>query len=300
MPSTIPRGAIRWSQPLAGTYYWSGLAYDQRRVFAVTFGGLLRAFNADSGALEWSAQLQGQYSFSSPPTATRGIVYDGGAGSGGTIYATSERTGALVWTQSVANGDHSSPAVDSHHIYVTYPDNYYAFDRLLGTPAWLTALGGDGGGGRTSVVARGHVYVRDWTTTGRILSTADGSTQGTLPSSTAPAIAGGIAYEMVDSTLTAFNRNGMGKQLWAFAGDGHLDTAPIVVGDKVWIGSSLGELYGLNRIAGPRRSYWSTNVGSDIPGPDEQNVSQPLSGLGANRTSLIVPAGPTLIDYRSR
>src|SRR4051794_34071461 len=32
-------GAERWSAPLPGTYYWSALAYDAGRVFAVTFDG---------------------------------------------------------------------------------------------------------------------------------------------------------------------------------------------------------------------------------------------------------------------
>ena len=38
-----------------------------------------------------------------------GIVYVGGAGSGGTLYAVSESAGNVLWTASVQNGDNSSP-----------------------------------------------------------------------------------------------------------------------------------------------------------------------------------------------
>jgi outer membrane protein assembly factor BamB len=86
-----------------------------------------------------------------------------------------------------------------------------------------------------------------------------------------------------------------GKTLWSFAGDGGLDTAPIAVGSTVYEGSSSGMLYGLNVSTG--KIAWSTNVGSGIPGPDKQNVSQPLTGLGAGQGLLVVPAGDQLSAY---
>ncbi|HWE11803.1 MAG TPA: PQQ-binding-like beta-propeller repeat protein [Solirubrobacteraceae bacterium] len=142
-------GATRWQHAIGGTYPWSGIAYDGGRVFVVNSDGLLTALDASTGDTVWSTQLPGQYSFSSPPTAVGGIVYDSGAGNGGTVYATSEAGGALLWSQPVANGDNSSPAVDGSNVYVTYPDNYYAFNRLTGALVWHDTPGGDGGGGRT-------------------------------------------------------------------------------------------------------------------------------------------------------
>ncbi|HEY5198571.1 MAG TPA: PQQ-binding-like beta-propeller repeat protein [Solirubrobacteraceae bacterium] len=288
-------GATVWSHALGGTYYWSALAYDGGRVFAVNYDGLLTAFDAVTGTIDWSAQLPGQYSFTSAPSATGGVVYDAGAGDGGTLYANDERTGALVWKDEVANGDDSSPAVDDGHVYVTYPDNYYAFDRLTGPLAWGVALGGDGGGGRTAVVAAGHVYVRDPVASNRILSAQDGSTQGPLGSTTAPAVGGGVAYEMVGATLEAVAGNGLGSVTWSFAGDGQLDTAPLLVGDTVYVGSATGQLYALDPESGT--VAWSTTLDQPITRPDEMNVSQPLTGLGAGGGALFVPAGDTLDAY---
>src|SRR3954447_6297514 len=87
-------GAVAWSRPLAHTYYWSALAYDGGRLFGLDYDGVLQAFTADRGAALWGRQLPGQYSFSSAPVATGGVVYTGGAGSGGTGPAARGRGGA--------------------------------------------------------------------------------------------------------------------------------------------------------------------------------------------------------------
>ena len=84
-------GATVWSQPISGTYHLSNAAYDSGQVFVVNFDGLLRAFDADTGTLNWSVQLAGgQYAFNSPPTASGGNVYVTGSGYGSTLYAVSE------------------------------------------------------------------------------------------------------------------------------------------------------------------------------------------------------------------
>jgi hypothetical protein len=54
-------------------------------------------------------------------------------------------------------------------------------------------------------------------------------------------------------------------------------------------------LYALN--AGTGALVWSTNVGAAILPPDEQNISQPLTGLGAGQDLLVVPAGNTVSAF---
>jgi outer membrane protein assembly factor BamB len=65
----------------------------------VSFDGLLRAFDATAGTLNWSVQLPGQHASSSLLLQTSGVVYVRGAGSGGTVYAVSETDGLVLWTQ---------------------------------------------------------------------------------------------------------------------------------------------------------------------------------------------------------
>jgi outer membrane protein assembly factor BamB len=286
-------GAILWSQPLGGTYNWSNAAYDAGRVFAVNSDGLMQAFDAATGSLDWSAKMPGQYLFSSPPTASGGIVYTGGAGSGGTVYAVSESNGALLWTQPVENGDHSSPALSGSGVFVSYACGLvYAFDPVSGTRQWFSNGPCEGGGGKTPVYNAGLVYARDPINGNKILNASTGALVGTFQADPAPAFDGNIGLFLSAGTLRAIEG---GTTLWSFAGDGGLDTAPIAVGGTVYEGSSSGMLYGLNAASG--KVVWSTNVGSGIPAPDEQNISQPLTGLGAGQGLLVVPAGDQLAAY---
>ena len=92
--------------------------------------------------------------------------------------------------------------------------------------------------------------------------------------------------------------SGLGTSAWDFTGDGSLVTAPLVVGGLVFVGSSSGELYALDAATGA--SSWSTNVGSAIPAPNEYNLFERTSGLGAANGTLIVPAaGNKLVAYRT-
>jgi outer membrane protein assembly factor BamB len=295
-------GHVLWSQSLGGTYWWSAAAYDGGRVFVVNFDGLLRAFTAGTGALAWSVQLPGQYAFTSAPTASNGVVYVGGAGSGGTLYAVSQATGQVLATRSVMNGDESSPALGGGGVFVSYACNQaYGFAESSLTPLWHYSTSCEGGGGKTPVYANGRVFTRDWNgnlvldaATGSLTGTF-GTTAGTPP---APAVDGNTMWLLEAGTLRALDVVS-GVATWSFAGDGQLQSAPLVVstaqGKVVFIGSASGLLYALDAATGSVLS--STNVGAAILRPDEQNVSQPLTGLGAGQGLLVVPAGSKVVGY---
>ncbi|HEU0316365.1 MAG TPA: PQQ-binding-like beta-propeller repeat protein, partial [Solirubrobacteraceae bacterium] len=291
-------GQTVWSHAIGGTYPWSGLAYDRGQVFALNTDGILTAFDAAAGSIRWSRQLPGQYSFTSAPTATDGIVYVGGAGSGGTLYAVHAVDGHLLWSQPVTNGDESSPAVDAQAVYVTYVcQQDYAFARVSGAPLWHHSTGCEGGGGKTPVVGGGSVFARDSPSGNVILSTTAGAGLGPFNAGPAPALAGGVLFALNGTTLTAVAGAGLGTNSWQFTGDGQLDSAPVVVGNLVFVGSASGELYARDAATGA--DVWSTNVGSAIVGPDEQNVAGPLTGLAAANGTLVVAAGSQLVAYRT-
>ncbi len=264
-------------------------------MFAVNSNGLLTAFDAATGASDWSRTLSGQYMFTSPPTAVGGYVYVGGAGSGGTLYAVSEASGALAWTGQVENGDHSSPAVDANGVYVGYAcDQDYAFAPVGGSLLWHHSTGCEGGGGKTPVLAGGDLFSRDGGEGDVILSASNGSVLGGFSSTFAPAAAGGALYTASTGTLSAIGDWGFGTTAWTFGGDSQIDTAPIVVGLLVFEGSASGELYALDAQSGA--TVWSTGTGHAFTAPDEQNAV-PLSGLGAGENTLIAPAGNMLMAY---
>ena len=287
-------GATRWSRSSSSSR-WMSPAYDRGQIFVVDIDGLLTALNAATGTTNWSEPMPGQYAFTSPPTAANGIVYVGGAGGGGTLYAVRERDGHVLWTRPVANGDNSSPAVDGDSVYVTYPCQHYAFDRLSGEPDWHYNGPCSGGGGLTAVVAAGRLFARPYEQL--IHSAATGAILGALSTSTLPAVAGNVAYMRNGTTLSAIADAGLGATLWQFSGDGALETAPLVVGEIVFVGSSAGHLYSLDAGTGAVRD--TVDVGAAMAAPAENLYGVPLAGLGAANGTLVVPAGDTLVAYRT-
>ena len=278
-----------------GTYFWSAAAYDSSTLFVLNYNGLLQAFDANSGTLKWTTQLSGQSSFTSPPTAENGIVYVGGAGSGGTLYAVDESSGKPLWTRPVANGDHSAPTVNQGSVYVSYScPNVYAVSAVDGALNWEypNPPTCSGGGGRTSVYAGGRLYARD--STGYVLDGATGNLIGNFPNGTIPAFVGNIGFVTTGGKLVEFNATN-GATLGTFSGDANLTSAPLVVSGRIFVGSASGNLYAVD--GNNLTTVWSGNVGAAIPAPDEQNVSQPLTGLNAGDGVLVVPAGSVLVAY---
>jgi outer membrane protein assembly factor BamB len=288
-------GATIWSADIPGTYFFANAAYDSGKVFVVNFDGLMKAFDAATGALLWSVSLPNQYAFTSPPTAVNGVVFTGGAGSGGTVYAVDETNGAVLWTMPVANGDHSSPAVDQGKVFVSYAcPQSYAFSAATGQQLWHHDSCCSGGGGKTPVVHAGQVYVRDDycdQTTGLVLDANTGIVIRGFDSDRPPAFFGDLALLLQDGTLRGVDSNG--QVLWSFAGDGQLTSAPVVVNQTIYVGSYSGTLYGLNASG---QQIWSTQVGASIPDPDEQNAYL-TTGLGSGDGLLVVPTESVLAAY---
>ncbi len=282
-------GAPIWRVDSGGAF---AHAYDAGRIFTVTSGGLVASFDASTGAPGWSAQMPGQYSFSSAPTAYRGILYVGGAGEGGTVYATDESNGNLLWSQPVANGDDSAPTVADEGVFVSYACvQAYAFDRVSGSPLWHYSGSCEGGGGATTVLSGGVLYARDFM--GNIaLSAAAGSVEGAFNATPPPAFDATHGFFVAAGTLRA-EVAATRAVLWSFAGDGMLASAPLVVGGEVYVGSSSGALYGLSAVTGT--VDWSDSVGSGLGFSESGGLGgAPFAAAGG---LLVVPAGTEIVAY---
>ena len=266
-------------------------------MFVVNATNQLRAFDASNGSLVWSLQLPGQAWSSTPPTAFNGVVYGVGYGSGGTLYAVRESDGGILWQKTVSSGDQSSPAVSATGVYVSYVcDHVYDFAPSNGALLWSKAGSCIGGGGRTSVLYNGRLYVRDPLNpaSNPIYDAQNGTGLGTYAAVPAPAFDGSIGFFLNGTTLEARNLSSM-AQIWSFNGDGSLSSAPIVVNGYVYAGSTSGNLYALAVATGSLA--WSANLGAPIRAPDEHNLSNPLAGIAAGQGMLAVPAGTALTGF---
>ena len=281
---------------IPGSYFWCGLAYSNGRVFVVNHNGLLRAFDAGTGLELWSSQMPGQYSFTSPPSPYNGIIYFGGAGGGGNVYAVRESDGAVIWNVHMGSGDyHCSPAIGDGGVFVNYAcGRSYRFDLLTGAEVWRYTTGCSGGGGRTPVYYNGRFYGRlhRYSPKGFVLDAATGVEVGRYDATPIPAFWDNQGFFVTSSALECRDAGTL-NLIWRFAPMGGIVSAPIVVNGTVYVGG--GEtLYAADPETGGL--LWSTNVGSSIWAPDEHNARM-LTGLGAGEGILVVPAGNLLVAY---
>lgn len=289
---------------LTGKTVWSkaspslGLAYDGGRIFTLSSGGDVAAFDPVSGRQIWFQALQGQYSFSSPPTALNGIVYTGGAGSGGTVYAVKESNGTVIWTEGVANGDDSSPVVTKQGIFVSYVGpQTYDFNPLTGALIWHYGGCCEGGGGATPVLYGGRLYIESWASspTGLILNASNGTPVGTFSSLIAPAFANKMAYIVNGPSLTATNTV-TGNVVWAQTlNNDSYSVPPLVInktlsGNLLVAGTASGFLYVYN--AGTGHLLQTINLGAGVPNPFQ------AGGMGFSEGLLVVASGNNLLGLR--
>lgn len=301
-------GRILWSQTLPLGWPRANAAYDNGRIFVsgtdptCCQDGVALSYAADTGILLWRTKLPWQYATTAAPTAANGVVYVSGSGSGNTLFALSEDDGHIIATQPWAGGDQSSPALSRDSVFVSYACNQaYGFAQTTLAPLWHYSTFCSGGGGKTTVYADGRVYTRDYF--GSLVLDADsGALLRTYEPQGVRIYAPAVDSTSLFATLPGGDLNAEsldGTPLWSFAGDGQLNTTPLILnsgsGRFVIVGSWLGRLYALDADSG--REVWSTDVGTSISGADEQNSSEPLAGLAAGQGLIAVPAGNTLSVY---
>ncbi len=275
-------GATLWG-PIALPTRYSAVSWDNGQLFVQLGNGMLEAYNGSTGKLNWSVQLPSGM-FTSPPTATAGVVYTGGSG---VLCAVNEATGALEWMQQVENGDHSAPAVDSTGIYVSYAGELSYKFSTSGSLIWNHSNGSEGGGGRTPVVHNSKLWVRDDAGMApSILDASTGQTVGSFSGLTAPAFYAGTAITTTATGLQSISV-ATGKVLWTQAGDGQLASAPYVAGATVYVGSGSGNVYGYSATTGAQ--VWEGSAGAAVVRPDEHNGFV-LQGIQIADGLLAVPA----------
>ena len=118
------------------------LVADEDIVVVQSTGGIVTAFDAETGKRVWAVQVGRHDAPSYPATTNEGLVL---ITSTGHLYALNKRTGNLEWKVQVPSPPSTSPVADGRRVYVGCLDgSVYAFnlqrirdlyaERLL--PAW--------------------------------------------------------------------------------------------------------------------------------------------------------------------
>jgi outer membrane protein assembly factor BamB len=268
-------------------------AYDRGRVFVVsgnTTSQVISALDAATGNPVWSASVPGSW-FPEPPVASDGIVY---TTDGGVVTAFNETTGAIAWHGAVG-GTGGIVALSVDGLYGASPCTAVDLQPAVGSQIWSNNSGCSGGGGATPVVANGLVYAPQNSagSSGTVFDAESGATKGSYSASVIPAFSSSTGFFLFNETLQglALSNN---QVLWSFAGDGQLDTAPIVVNNYVFIGSQSGNLYALDASSG--QQVWTQNMGAAIPATNEYGIAI-YSALAAGDGLLVVPNGTKVTAF---
>jgi outer membrane protein assembly factor BamB len=279
---------------LGGRASWAGHAYDDGRVYTINGTGILRGHDAVTGAVLWSLDLSmyDYYGPVAPPTAAFGNVYvDGGSGVA-SLHAVEGATGKPLWSRRTGSGDYSSPVVTAEQVFVTHSCGItWAFRRSDGEQQWLRETGCGGGGGTTSVLHNGLLYVRDLQYSA-VLDAATGAVVGPLKVDHAPAFAGGTGYFPLGTSVSARDTH-TGAERWRYSGQDRIITPPYVAGGHVYLAGFEG-LYALRESDG--ELVWQADVPADYA--LEYGQGQPNDGITVAEGTVFVSGGDTLTALR--
>ncbi|HEX5324316.1 MAG TPA: PQQ-binding-like beta-propeller repeat protein, partial [Capsulimonadaceae bacterium] len=293
-------GAIVWG-PLAIGSQWNDVnaTYDNDTVF-VNDTGTFQAFNADTGAIKWTAPLPLQTSFVAPPTAANGTLYVVGAGDGGTLYSVRESDGHVNWSIPITSD--SGVTVGSDGIYLS-PSGKEALkvNTLTGATIWH-APPDEIGQGSIGALYQGDFFVREpfafQTSNGAEYDAASGASVGSFNAIPAPAFDNGLAFFLSGNTLSG-NTISTQSQAWSLtsASTDPFVTAPLAAGGAVIEGTSSGSLAAYNQSTGA--VVWTANAGAKLSAPQEFSFAVPVTGLAAAGGLVVVPAAQSLVAYGS-
>jgi outer membrane protein assembly factor BamB len=250
----LDTGSTLWGPVgVPGTYWMrQGLAIADGRLFTMNYDGLMRTFDAATGAGLWSTKLP-DYSYLGAPVAFGGLLFT--SGYGGT-QALDPITGDVLWARPFVRSD-AAPAVTGAALYVVtgYDCVVYALNPLTGENLWLDSACDFFG--RDIAAANGQVYARSDRGHVGIYDAATGADAGFSASNRAVAIGDSALITLYSGTLTATSLAN-GAQLWQFTGDGYLNVAPIIVNDTVFVGTTTGKVYGVDLATGAQQWMGTT------------------------------------------
>jgi outer membrane protein assembly factor BamB len=306
---SLANGKRVWQRELTSPnrLHDAALAVDGERVFVTRDAytdpedGALIALSAVDGHTLWQTTQLSLFA-SEPPVVSDGVVYlsESGGGSGG-ISAWRATDGANVWRVFTDHGGGGAVALsgDTAYLGVGCEPHVFRVRRSDGTPLVPTSSSCSSGVGVTPVIDGQRLLLRADDLEG--VYDLEGNRTGSFHSDYTPAVAGGLTlvtdaripgeYFWRGHTLSAVDARG--KTRWRFRGDGYLDSAPLIAGRTVYVGSGSGRVYGLDLRSG--RLRWRGNAGTSVPA--SRDSSHP-TGLAAAGKTLLVPARGRLVAFR--
>jgi outer membrane protein assembly factor BamB len=197
--------------------------------------------------------------------------------------------------------DVTAPVVTPNAVYVDYCcSNVLALQPRSGRLLWTTNVNGFSAGWNIMAVYQDRVYARDVdlpSVNGVVLDAASGQNVGRFRSAISPAFHDGVAFFVDQGILTAQDPV-TGTVRWSFRGDA-VNSAPLVAGGHVFVGSASATLYSLNELSGT--NSWSEAIPGLSPSTDAPAFGEGvvITGFNIGRATLVVTTSRNVIAYGS-
>jgi outer membrane protein assembly factor BamB len=286
-------GAVAWGPITLPSA--SEIVYDNDGLFALSStnfvnSAVLQAFDPGTGSVRWSSTFTPPTSYSAGLAASAGRIYLAlGGPTSAALYALDEADGNTAWTQPLGNMALGCiPAVTDDGVYVSYRSWVADYDPATGQQIWYHNTPGAALDETLPVLGDGTLY-RIGLTSDEPATTYGAETgirEAGFYAVGPPAVTPDALYYMNGGTLYAADPSSRAT-LWTFTGDGNpftFYTAPIVVNNRVFLGSGNGHLYGLDRSSG--QLLWNVVLNDGIRG-----------GLAAGDGILVVETSNALTAY---
>jgi outer membrane protein assembly factor BamB len=289
-------GAILWGPvdiPGNSAYAekWADHAYDNGTVFVLGSDGMLRSFNGNTGSPGWFVSTSVSASANiAAPVAKDGRVYV--ANEGG-VRAYDQVNGDLLWSSWAIASAGATPAIADDGLLASAGCTVGKFDLRTGANLW-TNQNGCSSGTSSPIAYANHTGVAAGFGANLMFNASTGAYMSGIYARVLPALGSTTAYTLNLGSLSAIN---MATEIgqWSFTGDGHLNSAPLLINNTVVVASESGNVYALNATTGAQ--IWVGNAGQPIRAPSFFDF-YPTSGLAAGLGYLLVPAGNSVTAWR--
>jgi outer membrane protein assembly factor BamB len=291
-------GSQLWKRACPGMS-WAAHAYGDGRLYTLDASGTLSAINPGSGELLWSVAPGFSPAGYGLPIYSAGLVFFVGGANAATLFAVDAASGQEVWSRYFGDRPSGALSVRGHAVYANFGCNDHSkFAAKSGKTLWEHHFPRcDGGTNLTGPVSDAGLYSFDFYDDTLLFDRQTGEIRSALRAQTIPAVKGHRRFNLLGDELVMVDEIS-GQQIWAFAGDGQLSTAPIVVNNVVFAGSVSGSVYAVDATDGSLR--WSGKVGSKIPHSNQRNIARPLIGMSAGEGMVAIPSVGRLTVFASR
>lgn len=259
-------GNIVWAVGLGFPVYGAALV-EEDAVYVVSDGGFLHKLARADGRELWRHALDDgrqrrvlphpsvfDWDWQAPrPVLADGVVYAGGAG--GVLHAVDAATGQARWTFAVEGRIRHGVAVDAGQVYLAAEaGTVHALGRGDGKERWRYALGGHAAA--DLVVHGGKLYASGRNARLHAIDTASGARAWRLNFWTswidsAPVVADGTLYVgSSDMRRISAVDPSSGRVLWRTEVPGQSWGTPLVLGDRLVVGTAAASPYFIRHEAG--------------------------------------------------